>query len=173
MAGSRQPTDLIVANGRKHLSKAEETERREREVSLPVAKTAKPPKWLQGTLKKEFRVIGKRLIAAGLYTELDGDTLARYLIAQHQWLIATQAAERALIVKDQKQADAWGRIQDRYFKQALNCANSMGLTVSSRCRLVVPPALVNAAGVTAGDGDDEFTRRLQARQAAALAEAGV
>ena len=28
MPGPRQPTDLVVANGRKHLSKAEEAERR-------------------------------------------------------------------------------------------------------------------------------------------------
>lgn len=152
MPGPRQPTDLIKANGRKHLSKAEEAERRSREVSAPPAKTARPPKWLPETLKKEFRALGKQLIAAGLYTDLDADTLGRYLVAQHQWLIATGEAEKALTAcepdpdrpgavrrtPDQAQAEAWGRVQERYFKQARNCANDMGLTVSSRCRLVIP-----------------------------------
>ena len=96
MPGPRQPTDLIKANGRKHLSKAEEAERRSREVSAPPAKTARPPKWLPETLKKDFRALGKQLIAAGLYTDLDADTLGRYLVAQHQWLIATGEAEKAL-----------------------------------------------------------------------------
>ncbi len=140
MPGPRQPTDVIVANGRKHLSRAEEAERRSREPKVGTAKTARPPKWLPEALKTEFRALGKRLIAAGIYTELDGDTLGRYLVAQHQWLIATQQTELALGAKppDLEQADAWGRVQERYFKQARNCANDMGLTITSRCRLVVP-----------------------------------
>lgn len=138
MPGPKQPTDVIKANGRKHLSKAEEAKRRGHEVSVPKAKTAKPPKWLPEQLKKEFRTLGKRLITAGIYTELDADTLGRYLVAQHQWIVATGEAEKALAQRDQEQADAWGRVQDRYFKQARNCANDMGLTVTSRCRLVVP-----------------------------------
>lgn len=149
MAGKRQPTDVVIANGRKHLSKTEEAERRAGEVKVSPAKTAKPPKWLPETLKKDFRAIGKRLIAAGLYTELDADTLGRYLVAQHQWLIATAEVEKALSQKDPETgqirkkrdlaaADSWGKIQERYFKQARNCANDMGLTVTSRCRLVVP-----------------------------------
>lgn len=129
---------MIKANGRKHLSKAEEAERRKREPKVEKAKTAKPPKWLPNQLKKEFRALGKQLIAAGIYTGLDADTLGRYLVAQHQWIIATGEAEQALAQRDQEQADAWGRVQDRYFKQARNCANDMGLTVTSRCRLVVP-----------------------------------
>lgn len=138
MPGPRQPTDVIINNGRKHLSKSEEAARRKKEVSVSAPKTAIPPKWMPDTLKKEFRALGKLLIAAGLYTKLDADTLARYLVAQHQWIIATAEAEKALAQRDQEQADAWGRVQERYFKQARNCANDMGLTVTSRCRLVVP-----------------------------------
>ena len=137
MAGKRQPTDVVIANGRKHLSRAEEAERRAGEVKVAPARTAKPPKWLLEELKPDRR-LGKRLIAAGLYTELDADTLGRYLVAQHQWLIATGEAEKALAQRDQENSDGWGKIQERYFKQARNCANDMGLTVTSRCRLVVP-----------------------------------
>lgn len=168
MAGKRQPTDVVIANGRKHLSKTEEAERRAGEVKVSPAKTAKPPKWLPETLKKDFRAIGKRLIASGLYTELDADTLGRYLVAQHQWLIATGEAEKALAQRDQEGADGWGKIQERYFKQARNCANDMGLTVTSRCRLVLPSNLP-AAAFTPESGADEFTERLRQRQADALA----
>ena len=138
MPGPRQPTDLVKASGRKHLSKAEEAERRSHEVQVDRPKTAKPPKWLPAQLAKDFRALGKQLIAAGIYTNLDADTLAHYLIAQHQWLIATGETETALAAKDLEEAEKWGRLQDRYFKQARNCANDMGLTVTSRCRLVVP-----------------------------------
>jgi len=138
MPGPRQSTDLLKANGRKHLSRTEEAERRSREVRVEPPKTAKPPKWLPEELKKDFRALGKRLIAAGLYTDLDADTLGRYLAAQHQWAIAAEQAEAALQERDQEAAEDWSRIQERYFKQARGCANDIGLTVTSRCRLVVP-----------------------------------
>ena len=38
------------------------------------------------------RTLGKKLIAAGLYTELDEDTLGRYLVAHRQYTAALKAA---------------------------------------------------------------------------------
>ena len=146
MAGARQPTDLVVRNGRKHLTRAEEDARRDREVVVPAPQRAKPPKWLPKELHREFRAIGKQLIDVGLYTDLDADNLGRYLVAHHEYISATE----------------------RYFKQARNCANDMGLTVSSRCRLVLPSNLP-AAAFTPESGADEFTERLRQRQADALA----
>lgn len=157
MPGKRQPTDVVVANGRKHLSVTEEAERRACEVQVPKPKTIKAPKWLPEQLKKDFRALGKQLIACGLYTNLDADTLGRYLVAQHQYLLATGEAEKALSMKDQKNADAWGKIQERYFKQARNCANDMGLTVTSRCRLVVP----NMDGKQFPEDDNPFLQLIQ------------
>lgn len=138
MSGKRQPTAVVVANGRKHLTKTEIAEREAREVKLPTAKTAKPPKWLPEGLKKDFRALGKKLIAAGLYTELDGDTLGRYLVAHQEYLLATKQVFKAYADNDPEAVEYWTRIQERHFKQARNCANDMGLTVTSRCRLVVP-----------------------------------
>lgn len=164
MPGKRQPTDVLLLNGKKHLSRAEEDERRSREVKAPPAQKATPPKWLPEAMRKEYRKIGKQLIALGLYSDMDADTLGRYLVAHHQYLAATGRTNAALRDGSVTNADAWGRIQDRYFKQARNCANDLGLTVTARCRLVMPSAPV------ADDPDDEFTRRLQARQAAAVTE---
>lgn len=138
MPGPRVPTDVLKANGRKHLSKKEEAQRRAGEVSVAPPKTAKPPKWLPEALKKDFRALGKKLIEAGLYTELDADNLGRYLVAQRHWLMATQEVNKYLSAKDPAGSDAWSKIQERYFKQCRNCANDMGLTVTSRCRLVIP-----------------------------------
>ena len=138
MAGKRQPTDVVIANGRKHLSKTEEAERRAGEVKVAPAKTAKPPKWLPETLKKDFRAIGKRLIASGLYTELDADTLGRYLVAQHQFTAACRMVQDALDQEDPDLVNKWTKAQKSYFEQARACANDLGMTITSRCRLVVP-----------------------------------
>ena len=158
MPGSRQPTDVVEARGLKHLSKAEVAKRRAGEVQVPRPKTVKVPKWIPESLKKDFRRLGKQLLACGLYTDLDADTLGRYLVAQHQYLIATSETEKALSKRDQEAADSWGRIQERYFKQARNCANDMGLTVTSRCRLVVPDL---GTGGQAGEEDNPFLRMVK------------
>ena len=126
------------------------------EVRLPAAKTAKPPKWLPEYLKKDFRALGKKLITTGLYTDLDGDTLGRYLVAHHQWTAATDEVQKWLDQRKAEEADAWGKIQERYFKQARNCANDMGLTVTSRCRLMVP-----SSAQQNGEEDNPFLRLIQ------------
>lgn len=155
MPGPRQPPDVVKAKGRKHLSKAEEAQRRAGEVQVERPKTVKVPKWVPEDLKKEFRALGRKLLAAGLYTDLDADTLGRYLVAQRQYILATQETEWALDQRNQEMADSWGKIQERYFKQARNCANDMGLTVTSRCRLVVPDAPQK------GEEDNPFLQLIQ------------
>ena len=36
--------------------------------------------------------------------------------------------------------ETWAKIQERYFKQSRASANDLGLSITSRCRLVVPEA---------------------------------
>ena len=165
MAGRRQPTALLEANGRKHLTEAEADARRDQEVYVPPPDAAVPPRWLPKKLHQEFREIGEILMAAGLYSELDRDVLGQFLVARDRWVRADKLASAAIRDKDEKLAKEWTAVQGTYFKQCRQCAEAMGLSVSSRCRLVVPDALVNAAK---DDGEeDEFTRTLRARQAMA------
>lgn len=161
MPGPRQPIDLLKANGRKHLSHAEENDRRQKECRVPAAKTPKPPPWLDEALKKEFRRLGKALIAVNLYTDLDADTLGMYLTARHQWEQATREAESSLAAGDMNASAKWSQTQERYFRAARSCASDLGLSITSRCRLVIPSALTP----TADDApEDEFTKALRARQ---------
>jgi len=161
----------VEAAGKKHLSRAEADERRDQEVRVPPPEQAIPPGWLPKRLHKEFREIGELLLSAGLYAELDRDVLAQYFLARDRWLKADKKAAAAIKADDEKLAREWSGVQGTYFRQACQCAEAMGLSVTSRCRIVVPAAVVNAAGGTA-DETDEFTRRLLARQAAAMEKAG-
>lgn len=171
MPGKRQPTALVEAKGRKHLSRSETDERLDHEVHVPPPERAAPPKWLPKRLHKEFREVGEILLAAGLYAELDRDVLAQYFLARDRWLKADKKAAAAIRADDEKLAREWTGVQGTYFRQARQCAESMGLSVTSRCRIVVPAAVVNAAGSPAEE-DDEFTRLLRARQDAAMEKAG-
>lgn len=171
MPGKRKPTDLVKADGKKHLSRAEEDARRDQEVHVPPPEAVKPPVWLAKKLHREFLEIGDILLKAGLYSELDRDVLAQYFVARDRWLNADRRAARAIRSGDEKLAKEWTGVQASYFKQARQCAESMGLSVTSRCRIVVPAAVVNAAGASPEAEEDEFTKMLRSRQNAALAEA--
>lgn len=165
MPGPRQPTDIVVANGRKHLSGPEEEQRRDQEVHVPVPEKATPPKWLAKKFHAEFLEFGEILRLAGLYSDLDRDALAQFLVSRDRWERADKQASAAIRKKDEKLAKEWTAIQATYFKQCRQCAADLGLSISSRCRLVVPPVLAAAAKDT---GEvDEFTQALRARQAKA------
>ena len=171
MPGKRQPTEVLEAGGRKHLTEAEKDARRDREVHVPPPEDVVPPRWLPKKLHEEYREIGEILRTAGLYAELDRDVLGQYFLARDRWLQADKLAAKAIRDKDEALAQKWAGTQNTYFRQARQCAESMGLSVSARCRIVVPAAIQNAGKAAREDGADEFTRTLRARQAAALAEA--
>lgn len=157
MAGKRQPTDVVKANGRKHLSRAEEAERRAGEVQAPPPESFEPPKWLPKKIRDEFVTMANRLAKLNLYSDFDQDVLAQYFLCRDRWQAADKKAAKAIRAGDDEQASAWTRVQSAYFKQARQCAESMGLSVSSRCRLVVPPG----EGGSDQDDDNPFMRVIQ------------
>ena len=168
MSGKRQPTDILEANGRKHLTKAEADARRDKEVHVPPVDQVEPPRFLPKRLHPEFLEVGEILNAAGLYSRLDQDVLGQYFLCRDRWEKADKRTASAITKNDEKLAASWSSIQANYFRQARQCAESMGLSVTSRCRIVVPAAVENAAKASAAApaaGEDEFTARLKQRQA--------
>lgn len=141
MPGPRQKLSVLEANGRKHLSKAEKAARAAQEVELPKPAKMRVPRWLPEHLKADFRALAKELLAADMgAAQLDRDTVGRYLVAQHQFTAACRMVQDALDQEDPDMVNKWTRAQKSYFEQARACANDLGLTITSRCRLVVPEA---------------------------------
>lgn len=143
MPGPRQPTDLVVLNGRKHLTKAETEARRAAEMKAPPPKSKriKPPAYLPESLHKKFRTLAKQLIEIGILAEIDYDCLARYLLAEQAYLAVTEQVNRAIAGGAITLLDDLSKTQTRYFNQCDRAAAALGLTISSRCRLVVPKPL--------------------------------
>lgn len=137
MARPREPINLLEAKGRKHLTKAEIEERRKSEIKAPVDKIVAPP-YLTADLKREFNKIAKQLVNIGIMTNLDVDALARFIIAREIYIkLSMQIIKQpALMVSDKYPQIAIN--QDKAFKQCSAAARDLGLTISSRCRLVVP-----------------------------------
>lgn len=150
--------------GGKHWTKTEIEARRASELHLPKPKELKPPKWLSKEAKKLFKDYAKSLLAfpEGIVSELDAGTLGRYCDCELSyaeassqkslWLaqccvLRTEAEESGdwgRLAKDAKyseaeeQVDYWSGQMARFEKICRGCAADMGLTVSSRCKLVVP-----------------------------------
>ena len=159
MPGPRQPTDLVVLNGRKHLTKAETEARRAAEVKAPPPKTkrVKPPAYLPESLHKKFRTLAKQLIEIGILAEIDYDCLARYLLAEQAYLAVTEQVNRAIAGGAMTLLDDLSKTQTRYFNQCDRAAAALGLTISSRCRLVIPQPPKDEAD------DDPMTKMLRER----------
>ena len=157
MAGygkQREPIDLIIAKGKKHLTKEEIAERKNSEINIDDYKNVKAPSYLSKKQKNEFTEIATKLVDIGIMSELDEDCLARYLIAKDNYLKFTKLLNSAIKNKASKKykedaemqrilsldIEAYLIQQDRAFKQCTTCADKLGLTISSRCRLQVPQA---------------------------------
>ena len=135
---AKLPQNVLDMRGRSHQTKSEKAERRASEPKPEQVKQLRAPVWLPEHLKDDFTKLGKELIAAGLLAKLDIDILARYVMSRDAWVAAHLKARDALDMDDAKESGSWARVARTYFDQCQQCANSMGLTISSRCRLVVP-----------------------------------
>jgi P27 family predicted phage terminase small subunit len=148
MAGQRQPIELVVANGKKHLTKKEIQERQDTEVK-PCTDNIAAPSYLTAAQKKQFDKIAGQLKKLGIMGETDCETLARYITSQSLY---EQAVKDLRAIHKERPKDAgvaemayWAEMLDRldkrvdrYFKQATTAASKLGLSITDRCKLVVP-----------------------------------
>ncbi len=139
MSKRREPTDLVIAKGRKHFTKKDIEDRRALEINVPYKDIEAPP-YLTGTMQDEFYDIAYKLLDIGIMTELDEDCLARYLIAKQQYLRYSNLITKALQKGDLENAAKLVTTQDKLHKQVRTAASDLGLTITSRCKLQVPDA---------------------------------
>ena len=135
MAGQRQPIELLLAKGNKHLTKAEIEERKAKEIKASND-NIKPPSYLNEKLIPHFNYIADQLLDIGIMTNLDCEVLARYIILENQF----QQISTKLMNLDIDDEDYYKfcTLQDKIFKQVRQVGNDLGLSISSRCKLVIP-----------------------------------
>lgn len=148
MARPRQPIDLLEAKGKKHLTKKEKEDRKTSEV-VPRTDEIIAPAYLTTSEKKQFNLLADQLKKIKIMGETDTEALARYITAQGLYEQAVKDLRKAQKERP-KEADAhiliaWAELLekldkrvDRYYKQATSAASKLGLTITDRCRLVVP-----------------------------------
>lgn len=145
----RKPLSAQESKRRVHRSNAEKAERAESEgaITAPFVDVKPPPYLTTKKQKDEFQDIAGMLHAVDeqLFTELDVDVLARYIVAKGQYVECTKLLnseirkcksadelERPLSIQVSERLQ---RMQNTAFSQCQSCASALGLTVSSRLKL--------------------------------------
>lgn len=143
MAGQRLPIEIIESRGSKHLTKKEIESRRSSEVK-PISDGIAPPDYLAANQKKTFSKISEQLKKLKIMGETDVDALARYVLANDFYIHAVRQMRKKEVKNDPIAFEAWSKVQERYFKQCRSSANDLGLSITSRCKLVVPETKTEA-----------------------------
>lgn len=153
MAGrNKQPLQVIQGKGRSnHLTKDEIKNRQNHEEKMRgFTDKVKPPSYLTAAQKKEFEQIADELIRLEIFSNLDVDSLARYLDSKHQYLqlvkdmkkikptevVETESGKKVTIANDDYPKLA--RVKNTLFNECRAAAGDLGLTITSRLKLVIP-----------------------------------
>ena len=138
MAGARQPTALAELKGKKHFTKAELEERRNAEVNADTDNIV-PPDYLTEKQAGEFLALADELKRCEIMTNLDCDALARFVVARSDYAdyvkLMRSIPKTVDNLQELKEAD---KLKRGAFLDCNTAAKELGMTISSRCKLVVP-----------------------------------
>lgn len=139
MPRNKEPVALLIAKGKTHLTKADIERRRAEELHVPFT-DVEPPAYLTGDkARDEFMGYASKLVYLGIFTELDVDCLARYIMSKNLYLQYTAELSKMIMRhEDSKVLKDYQSMQDKAFRQCHSCASALGLTVTSRCKLTIP-----------------------------------
>ena len=152
MGRNKEPVSLILAKGKSHhITQKIEEERRRSELPV-IADNINPPDFLSDDEKAKFRQIADILNELGIMSDLDCDVLGRYIKSQSDWEKysefvgnAQKSLEQAFDENDIENIGFYTSILSKYeglrakaFSQCQTCASSLGLTITSRCKIVMP-----------------------------------
>ena len=103
-------------------------------------KTPEAPRYLTGGTRQRFDELASKCVAMGTLSHLDVDVLAKYVLAEDEYLVVTQKLQRALSDGDADSAGKWLSLQGSVAKQCLTLGAELGLTPASRRSrgLIVP-----------------------------------
>ena len=138
MAGPRQPTALVELKGKKHFTKAELEERKNAEVNADTDNIV-PPDYLTKKQAGEFFALADELKRCEIMTNLDCDALARFVVARNDYAdyvkLVRSIPKTVDNLQELKEAD---KLKRGAFADCNTAAKELGMTISSRCKLVVP-----------------------------------
>lgn len=142
MAGrNKQPLSVIQGKGKSHhLTKDEIAKRQKQEDSMRgFTDNISPPDYLTASQKQEFERIANELVRLEIFSNLDVDSLARYIDSKDQYIkLVKQLRKVKPTGEDFKLYAQMQRTKNLLFSECRSAASDLGLTITSRLKLVIP-----------------------------------
>lgn len=115
-----------------------ERERRKGTAAPDSTRLPDPPVYLNIAARREWRRMGRRLLAAGLVTNLDVSTLAAYCAVYARWADAEAKVQKTgtiIKVGSQFQPSPYLTLANKALDQMLRLMSEFGMSPASRSRL--------------------------------------
>lgn len=133
----RKTAAVLELEGRSHKTKAELEQRRQEEIVVATDELH-PPDFLPKRLKDRFKWYVGQLEELNLIGNVDAELLARYVTSQDQYENVAKKIMRLDPVKNMEDYSKLVTAQNKLFTQCRQAGNDLGLSITSRGKLVVP-----------------------------------
>lgn len=153
MAGrNKEPLSVILGKGKSnHLTKDEIARRQKQEDDLKgYTDNIEAPAYLTAAQKKDFNHYAKELVRLNIFSNLDVDSLARYVDSKDQYVKLIKALRKikpTIVVEMEDGAkipianEAYTKLmrsKNMLFTECRSAASDLGLSITSRLKLVIP-----------------------------------
>ena len=103
-------------------------------MARPIERPPCPeaPAWLAGSLLARWAELAPVFWRMGTLSELEAGTLARYILAENNYLKVSDQLQTALNKGDSEEVGKWLTAQDKLIKQILTLGEALGLTDEKR-----------------------------------------
>ena len=103
-------------------------------MARPAERPACPeaPAWLAGSLRARWAELAPVFWRMGTLSELEVPTLARYILAENNYLKVSDQLQTVLNKGDSEEVGKWLTAQDKLIKQILTLGEALGLTAEKR-----------------------------------------
>lgn len=95
-------------------------------------KIPEAPEWLAGSLRTRWDELAPVFYRMGTLSDLEAGILARYIVAENNYLQVSNLLQIALSSRDGEASNKWLSAQDRLIKQMETLGQSLGLTAEKR-----------------------------------------
>lgn len=139
MARPRKALAVLKAEGKSHRTKAELEEREKQELEV-ISDKIEPPSFLSKGQKERFGWYVDELSRLNIIGNVDAELLARYVVSQDQYETVAKKLSRLDPIGQMDEYNKLINIQNKLFTQCRQAGNDLGLSITSRGRLVIPEA---------------------------------
>lgn len=140
MGRKKQPLSVLQGKGKSHHLTRDEIERRKKHEESIKGDTdkVKAPDRLLIARKKDFDDIAGQLMKLNIMSNLDVDTLARYVDAKFEYERIENIVRKIRPLDDVDTYTKLQRAKKSLSDECRSYASDLGLTITSRLKLVIP-----------------------------------